>query len=88
MYTDINGETIFAIRTDCPIHGLAPCSICGSTGFHRPSCALYSYQCAICGARISNGNAMEHTHKPLPLYVGKPDDVRTTLDNSGGTVSE
>lgn len=59
--------------------GLAPCQICGSTGFHKSDCALYSYTCVICGARISKRNEFDHVHKPLPLYVGAPSDAKITL---------
>ena len=47
---------------------LTPCSACGSVGFHRMDCPLFSYHCSICGARVSRQSESTHTHPALPIH--------------------
>ena len=64
--------------------GLEPCDICGSTGFHKPDCALafYRYNCPTCGELINNTNSYLHTcnGNKAPLYVGVKSNVMVTIN--------
>lgn len=51
------------------VYELTPCAACGAVGFHLMDCPLFSYQCSICGARVSRGNQSTHTHPVLPIHL-------------------